>query len=127
MFLAFSQFCTHVPGPLPGVPAEYVPLGGLDEDVVPPDVVQDVVRRGRRQVGQGVTLRLRARKEACFNGRDSFQLFVGVFDTCPVCYLLVLPSETHAVVNMTSLRAIDGDTSYHSCESFSLGISMINH
>ena len=53
------------------------------------------------------------------NGRDSFQLFVGVFDTFPVWYLLVLPSETHAIVNMTSLMAIDGDTSYHSCESFS--------
>ena len=33
--------------------------------------------------------------------------------------LLVLPSETHVVANMTSLRAIDGDTSYHSHESFS--------
>ena len=41
------------------------------------------------------------------NGRDSFQLFVGVFDTCLVGYLLVLPSETHAVANMTSFRAID--------------------
>merc|ERR1712079_792384 len=54
------------------------------------------------------------------NGRNSFQLCVGVFDTCPVCYLLVLPSETHAVPNMTSLWAIDGDTSYHSYESFLL-------
>ena len=54
------------------------------------------------------------------NGRDSFQLFVGVLDKCPVWYLLVLPSETHAVANMTSLRAIDGNTSYHSRESFSL-------
>ena len=53
------------------------------------------------------------------NGRDSFQLFVGVFDTCLVWYLLVLPSETHAAANLTSLRAIDGDTSYNSCESFS--------
>ena len=53
------------------------------------------------------------------NGRDSFQLFVGVFDTCLVWYLLVLPSETHAAANMTSLRAIDGNTSYHSRESFS--------
>ena len=51
---------------------------------------------------------------------DSFQLFVGVFDTCLVWYLLVLPSETHAAANMTSLRAIDGDTIYHSCDSFSL-------
>ena len=48
------------------------------------------------------------------NGRDSFQLFVGVLDTCLVLYLLVLPSQTHAVANMTSLKAIDGDTSYHS-------------
>ena len=55
-----------------------------------------------------------------YNGRDSFQLFVGVFDTCLVWYLPVLPSETHAVANMTSLRAIDGDTSYHWRESFSL-------
>ena len=47
------------------------------------------------------------------NRRDSFQLFVGVFDTCLVWYLLVLPSEKHAVANMTYLRAIDGDTSYH--------------
>ena len=54
------------------------------------------------------------------NGRDSFQLFVGVFDTCLLWYLLVLPSETHAVTNMTSLKAIDGDTSYHSGESFPL-------
>ena len=54
------------------------------------------------------------------NGRDSFQLFVGVFDTCLVWYLLVLPSETQAVATMTSLRAIDGNTSYNSCESFSL-------
>ena len=30
-----------------------------------------------------------------------------------VWHFLVLPSETHAVANMTSLRAIDGDTSYH--------------
>ena len=36
------------------------------------------------------------------NGRDSFQQFVGVFDTYLVFYLLVLPSETHAVANMTS-------------------------
>ena len=54
------------------------------------------------------------------NGRDSFQLFVGVFDTCVVWFLLVLPSEINSVANMTSLRAIDVDTSYHSCESFSL-------
>ena len=54
------------------------------------------------------------------NGRDSFQLFVGVLDTYPVWYLLVLPSEIHAAANMTSLRAIDGGTSYHSRESFSL-------
>ena len=54
------------------------------------------------------------------NGRDSFQLFVGVLDTCLVLYLLVLPSQTHAVANMTSLKAIDGDTSYHSHESLSL-------
>ena len=55
-----------------------------------------------------------------YNGRDSFQLFVGVFDKCLVWYLLELPSEAHAFANMTSLRAIDGDTSYHSRESFSL-------
>ena len=54
------------------------------------------------------------------NGRDSFQLFVGVFDTCLICYLLVLPSETHVIANITSLMAIDGDTSYHSHVSFSL-------
>ena len=56
------------------------------------------------------------------NGRDSFQLFVGVFDTFLVWYLLVLPSETHAVKKMTSLKAIDGDTSYHSSESFPLQV-----
>ena len=56
------------------------------------------------------------------NGRDSFQLFVGVFDTCLVWYLPVLPSETHAVADMNSLRAIDGNTSYHSFESFSFTI-----
>ena len=43
---------------------------------------------------------------------------IGVFDTCLVWYLLVLPSETHAVANMTSLRATDGNTRYHSLESF---------
>ena len=53
------------------------------------------------------------------NGRDSYQLFAGVFDTCLVWYLLVLPSETHAVTNMTPLRAIDGNTIYNSRESFS--------
>ena len=47
-------------------------------------------------------------------GRDSFQLFAAVFDICLVWYLLVLPSETHAVASMTSYRAIDGNTSYHS-------------
>ena len=56
-----------------------------------------------------------------FNGRDSFQLFDGVFDTCLFWYLLVLPSEIYAVANMTSMRPIDGNTSYHSCESFPLG------
>ena len=50
-------------------------------------------------------------------------MFVGVLDTSLVWYLLVLPSETHAVANMTSLRAIDGNTSYHSHESFSLFLS----
>ena len=49
-----------------------------------------------------------------------FSCLLGEFDTCLVWYLLVLPSETHAVADMTSLRAIDGDTSYHSRESFSL-------
>ena len=48
-----------LPGPLPGVPAEDVSLVGLDEDVVPPDVVQDLARRRLRQVGQRVALRLR--------------------------------------------------------------------
>ena len=56
------------------------------------------------------------------NGRNSFQLFVWVYDTFLVWYLLVLPSDTQAVTNMTSLRTIDGDTSYKSCESFSLVI-----
>ena len=56
-----------------------------------------------------------------FNWRNSFQLFVMVFDRCLVWHLLVLPSKTHAVVaNMTSLRAIDGDTSNHLRESSSL-------
>ena len=52
--------------------------------------------------------------------RGKVQLFVGMFDKCLVWYLQVLPSETHAFVNMTSLRVIDGDTSCHSPESFSL-------
>ena len=43
-----------------------------------------------------------------------------MFGTYLVWYLLLLPSETHVIANMTSLRAIDGDTSYHSHESFSL-------
>ena len=59
------------------------------------------------------------------NGRDSFQLFVGVFGTCLVWYLLVLPSETHAVASMTSCRAVDGGTSYHSCESLLLSQYLI--
>ena len=55
---------------------------------------------------------------ASFNSMDSqwegiFQLFVGVSDICLVWYLLVLPSETHADANMTSLKAVNGDTSYH--------------
>ena len=59
------------------------------------------------------------------NGRDSFQLFVGVFDTWLVWYLLVLPSDTHAVANMTPLRAIYGDTSYDSLESFPLDFQLL--
>ena len=43
-----------------------------------------------------------------------------MFDQRIVWYLPVLPSEAHAAANMISLRAIDGDTSYHSHESFSL-------
>ena len=54
------------------------------------------------------------------NGRDSFQLFVGVSDTCQDLYLLVLSSGAHAAANMTSLRATDGSTSCHSGESSSL-------
>ena len=52
-------------------------------------------------------------------GRIHFSFFVGVFDACPVWSLLLLPFETHAVANMTSLMATDGYTSYHSRESFS--------
>ena len=36
------------------------------------------------------------------------------------------PSETHAAINMTSLRAIDGDTSYHSGRSFSFKVVFYN-
>ena len=54
------------------------------------------------------------------NETDSFKLFVVVSDTCLVWYLLVLSSGAHVVANMTPLRAIDGDTSYHSNESFPL-------
>ena len=43
-----------------------------------------------------------------------------MFDTCIVCYLLVLPSEIYAVANIPSKRPKDGNTSYHSCESFPL-------
>ena len=44
----------------------------------------------------------------------------------------MLSSETQAVANMTSLRAIDGDSSYHSRESFTLGMlihirTMVEH
>ena len=60
--------------------------------------------------------------EKFINGRESVQLFVGVFDTCLVWYLLVPPSEANAVANTISFRAINGDTSYHSHESFSLTI-----
>ena len=59
-------------------------------------------------------------KSLVLNGRDSFQLFVGVFGTCLVWYLLVLPSEAHNAANMISMRPIDGNTSYHSRESFPL-------
>ena len=48
------------------------------------------------------------------NGMDSFQLVVRVFDTYVVWYLLVLPSQRHAVASKTSWRTIDGDTSYRS-------------
>ena len=61
-----SSVGTHfdlLPGPLPRVPAEDVAVAGLDEDVVAPDVVQDLVGRRRGQVGQGVTLRLRTKNE----------------------------------------------------------------
>ena len=57
--------------------------------------------------------------QLCNDGRYSFQLFVGVFDLRLVWCLLLLPSGVHAVANMNSLRAIDGDPSYHSHESFS--------
>ena len=51
---------------------------------------------------------------------EGFQLFVGVFDTCLVWYLLVLSFGAHVAANMASLSAVDGDTSYHSSESLSL-------
>ena len=50
------------------------------------------------------------------NGGNSFQLFVGVPATCPVWFLLVLPPYAHAAASMTSLKATDGSTSYHSRE-----------
>ena len=56
-----------------------------------------------------------------FNGRNSFQLFVGVPGTCLVWFLLVLPPSAHAAASMTSLKAADGSTSYHSREYISLG------
>ena len=34
-----------------------------------------------------------------------------------------MPSQTHAAANMTSLSAIDGNTSYHSIESLSLQVT----
>ena len=37
----------------------------------------------------------------------------------------MLPSEIHVVAKMTSLRAVDGDTSYHSRESFSFNSILI--
>ena len=60
---------------------------------------------------------MRMRRKWEGNEKESFQLFVGVFDTCLVWYLLVLPSETHVVANMNYLRAIDGNTSNHFGES----------
>ena len=58
------------------------------------------------------------------NGRNSFQLFVEVPGTCIVWFLLVLPPYARAAASMTSLRATDGSTSKHSCESVSLPLSV---
>ena len=54
------------------------------------------------------------------NGRNSFQLFVGVPGTCLVWFLLVLPPSAHAVASMTSPKATDDSTSCHSREYVSL-------
>ena len=62
---------------------------------------------------------MRMRRKWEGNEKESFQLFVRVFDTCLVWYLLVFPSEAHVVANMNYLRAIDGNTSNHPHESFS--------
>ena len=41
----------------------------------------------------------------------SFQLFVVVFETCPVREFKTLPFDAHAAPNLPSSRAPDGDTS----------------
>ena len=54
------------------------------------------------------------------NGMGSFQLFVKVFDTCVVWYVLVLSCGEHSAANMTSLRATDGNATYRSHEPLPL-------
>ena len=53
-------------------------------------------------------------------GGIHFSCLLGCLTHVLVWYLLVLPSQIHAVANLASLRKIDGDTSYHSHKSFSL-------
>ena len=93
----------------------------LCEDVADGEAAQDqalLLRVPLEAAVAGVTT------VALKNEGDSFQPFVGVFDTCPVWHLLVLLSDTH-VANMTPLRAIDGNISYHSNESFTLFTSVL--
>ena len=50
------------------------------------------------------------------NRKHSFQLFVVVSYTWLVLYQLVSPSIAHATPTLPSLRALDGDTRWYSCE-----------
>ena len=86
-----------------------------------PDLYRGLSRRRQpfdtreRYYYQGELVLMRALSQNLWkNGGDSFQLLVGVFDTCLAWYLLVLSSGAHAAANMSSKRARDGATSYHS-------------
>ena len=102
--------CDAAAGPWPWIAAGQCRPLPLSDRRTPSERPPDEIRK------VGVSMRW----TLDFNESYLFQLFVGVFDTCLVWNLLVLPSEWQAATRMTSLRTTDGNTSYHSCGSFSL-------